>query len=81
MRIAATRFAWPPEDVDISASGGAEERARRDGIGQWQDVVEEKIEERVAGIRGSGDLHLGFGLNHTATSHLASVLTALAARS
>jgi hypothetical protein len=31
--------------------------------------------------RGSGDLHLGFGLNHTATSHLASVLTALAARS
>jgi hypothetical protein len=32
MRIAATRFAWPPEDVDISAipasSGAVEERRR-----------------------------------------------------
>jgi hypothetical protein len=80
MRIAATRFAWPPEDLDSSAipasSGAVQERrsggeseTRRDDIGYWKDVVDEKIEERVAGIRGSGDLvALGFGLNHMATS-------------
>jgi len=58
MRIAATRFAWPPADVDISAipassgaveerrSGGAEDRARRDDIGYWKDVVDGKKQRK-----------------------------------